>query len=569
MNEVLLIYAAALLLAWPLGRYMAAIYSSTPTALDRAFWPVERIVYGAIGVHPDAPMNWKQYGKALLKLHVIIGVVVLVIFMQQGRLPLNPDGIEGMSWDLALHTAASFITNTNQQHYSGQAQLSYFSQLVAIVSMQIVTPAAGIAALVAILRTLFARREERLVTASGEVAVGNFYSDLVRAIVRVFLPLAVIMALFLAWQGVPSTFDGAQIAHPIDSSAGLTEQRIPVGPVAPMVAIKQLGTNGGGWYGPNSAVPLENPTPVSNFVETVAIVLIPMALVFMAGYLTGRRRLAFMIMSVMLAMSVMLTGINIWSENQPNVAFAGLAGAGPNLEGKEVRFGATATALWGSFTTQTSNGSVNGMLDSFNPLGGASMLMDMFINATFGGVGVGLINFLLFLLLAVFLGSLMVGRSPEVYGRALEAREIKLISIALLIQPLLILGLTALAVAIPGLAQNSNPGFHGLSQVLYEYTSAFANNGSGFEGLGDNTVWWNVSCSVALILGRFIPILAPLALAARLAGKRVAPTTSGSLAVETPTFALLTLGVIVMFALLSFFPVLALGPFAEYLSLAG
>jgi len=514
-------------------------------------------------------MSWKQYGKALLKLHVILGLIVLVIFMQQGRLPLNPDGIGGMSWDLALHTTASFITNTNQQHYSGQSQLSYFSQLVAIVSMQVVTPAAGVAALVAILRNLFARREERLVTATGEVSVGNFYSDLVRTIVRVFLPLAFVTSLLLAGQGVPSTFDGAQVAHPIDHSTELTEQRIPVGPVAPMVAIKQLGTNGGGWYGANSSVPLENPTPVSNFVETIAIVLIPMSLVFMAGYLTGRRRLALSILGVMLTLSAALTGVNIWSENQPNAAFAGLAAEGPNLEGKEVRFGATATALWSSFTTQTSNGSVNGMHDSFNPLGGASMLMDMVINATFGGVGVGLINYLLFLLLAVFLGSLMVGRSPEVYGRALEAKEIKLVSIALLIQPLLILGLTAVTVAIPGLAQNSNPGFHGLSQVLYEYTSAFANNGSGFEGLGDNTVWWNVSCAVALILGRFIPILAPLAVAAYLAGKRVAPTTSGSLAVETPTFALLTLGVIVMFALLSFFPVLALGPFAEYLSLAG
>ena len=569
MNEVLLIYAAALLLAWPLGRYMASIYSATPTAIDRVFGPVEWVIYRAIGVHPLAPMNWKQYGKAILKLHVIVGVAALVTFMQQGRLPLNPDGIKGMSWDLALHTAASFITNTNQQHYSGQAQLSYFSQLIAIVSMQVITPAAGIAALVAILRTLFARREERPLTASGEVSVGNFHSDLVRAIVRVLLPLALLTSLLLAWQGVPSTFDGAQIAQPIDSSAGLAEQRIPVGPVAPMVAIKQLGTNGGGWYGPNSAVPLENPTPVANFVETIAIVLIPMALVIMAGYLVRRRRLAILVMGVMLTMSATLTGINIWSENQPNAAFAGLAADGPNLEGKEVRFGATATALWGSFTTQTSNGSVNGMHDSFNPIGGATELMDMFINATFGGVGVGLINFLLFLLLAVFLGSLMVGRSPEVYGRALEAKEIKLVSIALLIQPLLILGLTALAVAIPGLAQNSNPGFHGLSQVLYEYASAFANNGSGFEGLGDNTVWWNVSCAVALILGRFIPILAPLAVAAYLAGKRVAPTTSGSLAVETPTFALLTLAVIVMFALLSFFPVLALGPLAEYLSLAG
>lgn len=569
MNEVILIYLAALLLAWPLGRYLASIYAMKPCPSDRIFAAFENGLYRLIGIDPQTAMNWKEYGKSILKLHLIIAVLALTVLMLQGRLPLNPDAIGGMSWDLALHTAASFITNTNQQHYSGQAQLSYFAHMFAIVSMQVITPAAGIAALVAILRTAFARRDATVATADGAVVVGNFYVDLVRTIVRVMLPIALITALLLSWQGVPNTLHGAHKVTPVDSTAELAEQRIPVGPVAPMVAIKQVGTNGGGWYGPNSSVPLENPTPISNFVETVAIVLIPMALVFMTGYLTCRRRLGLMIMGIMLTMSAALTSINIWSENQPNAAFAGLAAAAPNMEGKEVRFGATATALWGSFTTQTSNGSVNGMHDSFNPIGGASLLMDMFINATFGGVGVGLINFLIFLLLAVFLGSLMVGRSPELYGRALEAKEIKLISITLLLQPVLILGLSAITVAIPGLAQVSNPGFHGLSQVLYEYTSAFANNGSGFEGLGDDTPWWNVSCAVALILGRFIPILAPLALAAMLAGKRVAPSSSGSLRVETPTFALLTLGVIVLFALLSFFPVLALGPLAEQLTLAG
>ncbi|MBU1188215.1 MAG: potassium-transporting ATPase subunit KdpA [Gammaproteobacteria bacterium] len=569
MNEVILIYMAALLLAWPLGRYLASIYAMEPGPSDRIFAAFENRLYRFIGVDPQTSMSWKQYGKSILKLHLIIAVLALAVLMLQGWLPLNPDAIGDMSWDLALHTAASFITNTNQQHYSGQAQLSYFAHMFAIVSMQVITPAAGIAALVAILRTAFARRDASALTADGAVVVGNFYVDLVRTIVRVMLPIALITALLLSWQGVPNTMHGAYVATPVDRTAELAEQRIPVGPVAPMVAIKQIGTNGGGWYGPNSSVPLENPTPISNFIETVAIVLIPMALVFMTGHLTGRRNLGLMIMGMMLIMSAALTTLNIWSENQPNAAFAGLAAAGPNMEGKEVRFGATATALWGSFTTQTSNGSVNGMHDSFNPIGGATLLMDMFINATFGGAGVGLINFLIFLLLAVFLGSLMVGRSPELYGRALEAKEIKLISITLLLQPVLILALSAITVAIPGLAQVSNPGFHGLSQVLYEYTSAFANNGSGFEGLGDDTPWWNVSCAVALILGRFIPILAPLALAAMLAGKRVAPTSSGSLCVETPTFALLTLGVIVLFALLSFFPVLALGPLAEQLTLAG
>ena len=567
MNEVFLVYAVVLLLAWPLGRYLALVHASTPTRLDRVFGPLEHAVYRAMGIDPAARMGWAAYGKALLELHLVIALIAFAILMLQGWLPLNPDGIPGMDWDLALHTTAAFITNTNQQHYAGQTQLSYFAQLFAVVAMQVITPAAGIAALVAILRTLLGPEGAQLRTASGDVAVGHFYVDLVRTIVRLLLPLAFVTALLLAWQGVPSTFEGARVIQPLDESA-VAEQRIPVGPVAPMVAIKQLGTNGGGWYGANSAVPMENPTPVSNLVETVAILLIPVALLVTAAYLTGQRRLALSIFAVMLVLSASLSGLAIWSENQPNAAFAGIAAEGPNLEGKEVRFGATATALWGSLTTQTSNGSISGMLDSFNPLGGLAALMGMFINATFGGVGVGLINYLLFLLLAAFLGSLMVGRSPEFLGRPIEAKEMKLISIALLLQPLLILSLTAVAVTVPGLAQTSNPGFHGLSQILYDYSSAYANNGSGLEGLGDDTPWWNLSCALALILGRFIPILAPLAIAAAMAGKRVAPTTSGSLNVATPTFAVLTLGVILMFALLSFFPALALGPVAEQLGLA-
>jgi K+-transporting ATPase ATPase A chain len=568
VNEVLLVYATALLLAWPLGRYLASLYGDRPSRFDGVFAPVERGLFRLMGVDPERPMSWRAYGGALLALHLVLAVLAYGLFLFQGGLPLNPDGVDGMSWDLALHTAASFVTNTNQQHYSGQAQLSYLSHLFAIVTLQVVTPAAGLAALAAFLRTALARDATPARTASGEVSVGNFHRDLVRTIVRVLLPLAAVVALLLTWQGVPSTYEGAQRATPLEAESGLQEQRIPVGPVAPMVAIKQLGTNGGGWYGPNSSVPLENPTPVSNFVETVAIVLIPMACVFMAGFLTGRRRLALTILAVMLALSAALSGLAIGSELHPNPAFAGLTEAGPNLEGKEVRFGAAASALWGSFTTQTSNGSVAGMHDSFTPAGGASPLIGMFVNATFGGIGVGLINYLVFLLVAVFVGSLMVGRSPELYGRAIEAREIKLLSITLLIQPLLILGLTAIAVAVPGLAQNSNPGFHGLSQVLYEYTSAFANNGSGFEGLGDDTVWWNVSCALALILGRFLPILAPLAIAAHLGSKRTAPTTSGSLDPATPTFAALTFAVIALFALLGFFPALVLGPIAEFLSLS-
>jgi K+-transporting ATPase ATPase A chain len=568
VNEVIITYAVTLLLAWPLGRFIAGVFSSGAGAGATVFLPVENRLYRLFGVNPAQSMNWQGYGKALLKLHLVLVLIVFGLLMAQGILFLNPDSIEGMSWDLALHTAVSFLTNTNQQHYSGQAQLSYLAHTFGIVTLQVVTPAAGMAALVAIVRTLFGRADKKpKPSEDGTVAVGNFYEDITRAVVRVMLPVATVIALLLASQGVPNSYEGARTAIPLDQTVEMAEQNIPIGPVAPMVAIKQVGTNGGGWYGPNSSVPLENPTPASNFIQTVSLVLIPAALVFALGFLTGRRRLSLMVMGVMLAMSVSLTSVAVWSENQPNAAFEGLAAEGPNLEGKEVRFGATATALWGSWTTQTSNGSVNGMHDSFNPIGGMVPMLDMFINVTFGGIGVGLIGYLLFLLLAAFLGSLMIGRAPEIAGKALETREIKLVCIALLIQPLLILGFSAITVAFPALTGNSNPGYHGISQVIYEYLSAFANNGSGFEGLGDDSVWWNVTCAVNLALGRFIPILAPLAIAASLAAKRSAPEGRGSLSIDTVTFGLMTLAVIVMFTLLSFMPVLILGPIAEALAL--
>jgi K+-transporting ATPase ATPase A chain len=566
VNEVIIIYAVTLLLAWPLGEYIAGVFNGREGTGAMIFLPVERGIYRLAGVDPAQPMSWQGYGKALLKLHLVLALIVFGLLMTQGVLFLNPDAIGGMSWDLALHTAISFLTNTNQQHYSGQAQLSYLAHTFGIVALQVITPAAGMAALIAIVRTLLGRSDRKSRTPSNDpVSVGNFYQDITRAIVRIMLPIATVIALLLASQGVPNSYHGAQTAIPLDQTAEMTEQRIPIGPVAPMVAIKQVGTNGGGWYGANSSVPLENPTPVSNFIQTVSLVLIPAAMVFSLGFLTGRRKLALVIMTVMVVMSVSLTSVAIWSENQPNAAFTNLAAEGPNLEGKEVRIGATATALWGSWTTQTSNGSVNGMHDSFNPIGGMVLLVDMFINVTFGGIGVGLIGYLLFVILAAFLGSLMIGRAPEIAGKALETREIKLVCIALLIQPLLILGFSAVTVAFPTLTGVSNPGFHGLTQVIYEYTSAFANNGSGFEGLGDNSIWWNITCSINLALGRFIPILVPLAIAASLAAKRSAPEGRGSLSIDTATFGVMTLAVIVMFTLLSFMPVLILGPIADAL----
>ncbi|MCP1365689.1 potassium-transporting ATPase subunit KdpA, partial [Halomonas sp. BBD48] len=506
MNEVILCHALVIGLALPLGLYMArSLNDDRKAPLDGLFRPFESMLYRLAGIDAQRTMTWQAYAWAVLKLHLLLVLLAWGVFMAQGLLPLNPDGVAGMPWDTALHTAVSFATNTNQQHYSGQAQLSYLSQTFAIVTLQFVTPATGLAVLLAIARVLLSKASVARFseTAVQPVGVGNYYRDLVRTLLRVMLPVATVVALLLAWQGVPSTYQGAQTLQPLDSA--VTEsQVIPRGPVASMVAIKQLGTNGGGWYGPNSSVPLENPTPLSNVIESVSLLLFPVALLVAVGVMTGRRRLMTGIGAVMLAFSLASTAAMIVSEKMPNAAFEGLAAAGsPNMEGKEVRFGPEMSALWASWTTQTSNGSVNAMHDSFNPLGGAVTLMDMFVNVTFGGIGVGLIGYLLYLMLAAFVGSLMIGRAPELLGKPLETREIRWISLAILAQPLVILGLTALAVALPGLAGNSNPAFHGLSQVLYEYTSAFANNGSGFEGLGDDTPWWNLTCVIALLVGRF------------------------------------------------------------------
>ena len=565
MIDVFLSYALVFLLAWPLGRYMARVFQAEHTWLDPILNPLERGLYGLIGTDPKRGMTWFGYARALLFSNLLVGVAAYFVFIFQGRLPLNPDGIPGMSWDLALHTAASFITNTNQQHYSGQAQLSYLSQMVGVTALQLITPAAGLAALVAVLRGLFGGRDADTAKAGEPRDLGNYYVDITKAMTRILIPMSLVLALLLTWQGVPSTFSGAKTATLVDPQGEVTEQTIPVGPVAAMVAIKQLGTNGGGWFGPNSAVPLENPTPLANLFETISIILLPVAIVFMVGTFTRRPRFGVMALGVMTVISVVLAVAVIGAENGPNPAFQELAATGPNWEGKEIRFGPTPSALWATLTTQTSNGSVNAMHDSFTPLGGVVPIIGMLINETYGGIGVGFLNFLIFLFIAVFIAGLMVGRTPELFGRKLEAREVKLAAIALLIQPLLILIPTAVALSVPALTANSNPGFHGLSQVFYEYTSAFANNGSGFEGLGDNTVWWNVTTSINLILARFIPIFAPLAIAGSLAVKRVAPQTAGTLRIETPIFAATVVSIIFILTLLNFLPVLVLGPIGEQL----
>ncbi|KAB7765466.1 potassium-transporting ATPase subunit KdpA [Xanthomonas maliensis] len=591
MIETFLVYTLAIVLAWPLGRYLAAVMRGAPMRCDAVFGWIERPLYALLGTRPQQGMSWRGYAAAFLVSNLVVGVLTWLVFMTQAWLPFNPDAIPNLRWDTALHTMVSFVTNTNQQHYSGQAQLSYLSQMTGIVGLQVVTPMMGLALAVATLRALFGGRSALSASArpalagsdevepaatqqprpqSGaaldalpEADVGNYWADVIRASVRVLLPLCLLWTVLLAWQGVPSTMQGATSATPVDASAGMAHQTIPVGPVAAMVAVKQLGTNGGGWYGPNSAVALENPTPLSNLLETLAIVLLPISVVFMVGYLTGRKRLTALVFGTMLAMSAASTAVMLWAEGHSASA------ASPALmEGKEVRIGADASALWAALTTQTSNGSVNAMHDSLSPLSGLVAMVDMLINAIWGGVGCGLQQFVVYLLLSVFLAGLMTGRTPELFGRKIEAREVQLLALLILLQPLVVLGFTAAALALPQFTANSNPGFHGISQVFYEYTSAFANNGSGFEGLGDATYWWNLSCSVVLALGRYPALILPLMVAARMAVKRRAPESAGSLQIETPTFSLTVIAIVLVLTVLQFMPALVLGPIAEHLALA-
>lgn len=574
MTEFVLTMLLAVALGWPLGRYMARVMRGDPAPGDRVFVPVERALYRMLGTGAHGGMTWRGYAGNFMLANLVLGAIVWVLFMAQGALPLNPDQVPGMKWDLALHTMVSFLTNTNQQHYSGQAQLSYLSQMVGIVGLQVITPMFGLAVLVATLRGLFGGREAMQSTAAANEAaavygqerdVGNFWVDVIRAALRILLPLCLLWSLLLASQGVPSTLArGADVA-PIDASAGMATQHIPVGPIAPMVAVKQLGTNGGGWYGPNSAVALENPTPFSNLLQTLAIILIPVAIAFMVGPFTGRRRFGTFVFATMLGMSLLSTGAAMLAETAPSGTSNSAHVA--TMEGKEVRNGVAASALWGALTTQTSNGSVNAMHDSMAPLTGGVEISNMLVNAIWGGIGCGSLQFIVYLLLAVFLAGLMTGRTPELFGRKIEAPEVRLLALLILLQPLALLGFTAATLAMPALTGNSNPGFHGISQVFYEYASAFANNGSGFEGLGDNTVWWNTTAAIVLALGRFPALLVPLMVAGLLAKKRVAPESAGTLHVETPTFALTLVSIIAILTVLQFLPALVLGPIADHLQL--
>ena len=565
MNKELLgivvIFASTVLLAVPLGRYLAPIYRGDKSWSD-FLAPFERLLYRLGGVRPEREMSWQQHMLALLAINLVWFGWAMFVLCTQGSLPLNPDHNPSMTPDQAFNTAISFLVNCNLQHYSGESGATYFSQVFCLMFLQFVTAATGMAACVVVFNALREGATDKL---------GNFYVYFVRSLTRVLLPLSLVVALVVAFQGTPMTW---QAKAPVITVQGDTTF-VSRGPAAAMIGIKQVGTNGGGYYGANSAHPLENPTYLTNAVENGCIVLIPIAMALAFGYYLRRPRLGWMVFGVMTAGYLLLQVPTVYLEmhGNPAITHLGVDQSLGSLEGKEMRFGAPASALWAIQTTVTSNGSVNAMHDSLTPLSGMNALLGMMTNAFYGGVGVGFLNFFVFIIVAVFISGLMVGRTPEFLGKKIEAREMKIAVLIALLHPLLILAGTALAAHIytgnPTAYAGwlANPGYHGFSEMLYEYTSSAANNGSGFEGLGDNTPWWNISTGVVLLLARYLPIIGPVAIAGILARKKFVPESAGTLRTDTGTFGVMVFFVIWIIAALAFFPALALGPLAEHFTL--
>lgn len=558
---VILMYAIVVALAIPLGRYIGKIFNYEKTWLDKIFNPLDKLFFKLSGIEPDIEMNWKQHLAALLTINAFWLVISLFVLTNMSWLPLNPDGNPSMSWDLAFNTSVSFVSNTNLQHYSGETGLSYAGQLI-LMLWQFISAATGIAICAVVFNAMKARTTERL---------GNFYSYFVRSATRILLPIAFIGALILVFNGTPMTFEGKDTITTLEG----VEQQISRGPAAAFISIKQLGTNGGGYYGPNSTNPMENPNYLTNILETVFIFLIPISLVFALGYVLKRQKLALMIYGVMTLgfLCLVIPSIFLEMNGNPAIADMGIEQEMGSMEGKEVRFGSAASAYWAINTTTTSNGSVNAMHDSLTPLTGMLTMLGMMINSFYGGLGVGFINFYVFIILAVFIGGLMVGRTPEFLGKKVEAREVKIAMIIALLHPLMILGGTALASYLyssnPEVYSGwlNNPGFHGFSELLYEFTSASANNGSGFEGLGDNTPFWNIATGLVMLVCRYLPIIGPVAIAGILASKKYIPESAGTLKTDTSTFGVLVFAVIAVVAALAFFPALTLGPISEYFSM--
>lgn len=555
--QIALTVALVVLITPFLGGYIARVFLAQKTWLDPVAAPIEQLIFKLSGVQQQEDMTGWQYARAVLYSNLAMAVLIFPIFMLQGILPLNPTQLGAPTWDTALHTTISFVTNTDQQHYSGETTFSYFSQVAGLGFVMFTSAATGLAVGIAFIRGLTGR------------PLGNFYVDLTRAAVRILLPISIVGAIALMALGVPETLSGPVVVPTLEDPA--VSQAIALGPVAHFEIIKQLGENGGGFFAINSAHPFENPNPATNLIQIVAMVSIPSAFIYTYGVLANNRKQAWLVYGLVLAIYITFIIIAGIGEYQGNPAVnALLGGQQPNLEGKEVRFGWAQSVLFAITTTGTMTGAVNSLHDSFMPPGGFTTLSNLFLQIVWGGQGTGTAYLFTYLILAVFATGLMVGRTPEFLGRKIEKREVVLSSLLLLlVHPIAVLIPGAITLAFPDqLAGISNPGFHGLSQVMYEYASAAANNGSGFEGLADSQpaptgLWWNLTASFSLLVGRYVPMIALLLLADSMSRKQPVPETVATLRTDTFLFTGVAAGIILVMGALTFFPILALGPIAE------
>lgn len=555
---ILIFILITIFLAVPLAKYMAKVFSGEKTFITPLMQPVERFIYHLIGTDENKEMNWKQYAYALVMFNIITIIFVFVLQLLQGFLPFNPEGFPGVRWDTALNTAISFVTNTNWQAYGGETTMSYLTQMVGMAVQNFLSAAVGIAALLVLIRGFTRKNTDKL---------GNFWVDITRCVLYVLLPLSVVLALILVSQGVVQSFDPYVTAQTLEGA----NQTIPLGPAASQIAIKMLGSNGGGFFNVNSAHPFENPNGITNFFETLAILLIPISLVFTFGYLIKNFKQGLAIFAIMTTLFAVGLGIALWSESNPNPILENVGVSGDNLEGKEIRFGVGPSVLWGVSTTAVSNGGVNSMHDSVMPLTGLVYMFNLCTNEViYGGLGVGLIGMLFYVILTMFIAGLMIGRTPEFLGKKLGPREMVIAIIPIVLPHVAILSMAAIAIATPdGLSGLNNPSSHGLSEILYAFLSYVGNNGSAFAGLSANTLFYNLSGGLGMLIGRFATIIPAIALAGLLAQKGKVPVTSASFPTTGPLFIILVVSVIVLIGALSFFPVFTLGPILDHLFLQG
>jgi potassium-transporting ATPase potassium-binding subunit len=561
LTGVMLIFILPVLAAYPFGKYISRVYKGDRTWLD-FLKPIEKLIFKASGIDPGKEMTWKQHLAALLTINAVWLLYAFVMLITQTLHFWNPDHNPSMSLHLAFNTAISFVVNCNLQDYSGETGASYLSQTAVFTFLQFVPAATGMAAAVVIFNAFREKTTDKL---------GNFFNYFLKSITRILLPVSIVIAIVLVFRGVPQTFQGKKT---IMTLQGDTVQ-VSRGPAASMIAIKHLGTNGGGFFGANSAHPFENPDFFTNILEMFAQMLIPFSMIFALGFYINRKKLSRIIFIVMTLGFLCLVIPTMAFEMRHNPVFThiGIDQHSGHMEGKEVRFGAAATGFWSIITTVISTGSVNGMHDSFTPLSGMMQLFAMMINAFYGGCGVGILNYFIFIIIAAFISGLMVGRTPEFLGRKIETREMKLSVFIALLGPLFILAGTAVAAYLFRIdpagrsAWLNNPSSHGFSEMLYQYTSSFANNGSGFEGLGDNTPFWNITTGFVMLVGRFLPIIIPVAIAGYMAEKKFIPPSAGTLSTDSMTFGIMTFAVIIVVAALDYLPAIALGPIAEFLSI--